>query len=107
MISGAYIHICKWLHSLWGATATLIALGTAGIAMWKWWRSKTILECARQLRDYATRMKYFSNNPNASFPKSILMKQLGKRGKLIDRVLEFMEEKKWAVRLPDFHWKIN
>jgi hypothetical protein len=54
-------------------------------------------------------MRCLSDNPTAQFPITFLKESLGKDGKYITQVLEFMEEKGWAEKVKSGVglWHIN
>lgn len=104
-----YPLILHWIiaHLALISLSSVLAMASVVLKLFVWWKRKAILECARYLRDRTTQVKAFSGNPDPTFPKSWLMRQLGKKRWLIDEVLELMESKGWAIRCADFHWKIR
>jgi len=93
----------------------LLSLGSsivsiAGILarVWAWFKQRRVKRFARKVRTYADEVK--RKNPNLfAFPRQHLAERLGRSRKRIGEVLEFMEDKGWAVkvRFPADYWQIN
>jgi len=78
------------------------------VRIWDSVKQAGLKKFAWTLRDYADREK--QKEPNMwAFSRAALTRQLGRNGHRIREVLEFMEEKGWAVkaRNPVDCWHIN
>ncbi len=93
---------------------TLISLGSilTGIGMAvrasAWFKQRGVRSLARRVRNYVDEVR--RKNPNVfAFPRQHLAEQLGCTARRMGAVLEFMEEKGWAVkvRFPVDCWQIN
>jgi hypothetical protein len=89
----------------------VIPIGTTGgilVRIWGWVKEARLKRPAWSLREYADRER--QKEPNIyAFSRAALAKQLGKNAHRIREVLEFMEEKRWAVKVrhPADCWQIN
>jgi hypothetical protein len=101
----AFILAHRGLISVSGITAIV---GSVMFVI-RWYRSRRLLRCARELRRYATHIRVLSPDPVKSFHVIFLRKHLGSEGRYIYDVLELMEEKHWARKLeyPVGEWEIN
>ena len=78
------------------------------VRVWDFVKQRSLKKLAWILREYADREK--QKEPNMwAFSRAALTRQLGSSGHCIREVLEFMEEKGWAVkaRFPMDCWHIN
>ena len=78
------------------------------VRIWNFVKQRGVKKLAWILREYADRVR--QKQPNIwAFPRPVLTRQLGSSGHRIREVLEFMEEKGWAVkaRNPADCWHIN
>ena len=89
----------------------MIPVGNIGGLLERLWNSVKqgrLKKLAWNLRDYADSEK--RKEPNLyAFSRAALTRQLGQSSHRIREVLEFMEEKGWAVkvRFPVHYWQIN
>jgi hypothetical protein len=72
-------------------------------------RKILILECARKIRAYADQQRKAQRNELWCIHKDRIRVELGEHSALTDEVIEFMEEKGWAVKAnyPPECWRIN
>lgn len=65
-----------------------------------WNTQRTLLKCARSIRAWGDAEKL--KIPSVVYFKKVdIANQLGKKFRLLDDVLELMEEKKWAVKVTE------
>jgi hypothetical protein len=101
--------VWAWILAHWTSLSSIGAAWAAWWGMLIWFKSRKIHRCARSLRAYAQRMRQESPASIETFSIILLGKHLGKDRKILDDVIEYMEEKHWAekVAYPPGHWKIN
>ena len=82
----------------------LISFGTifTGIGMVLrtsvWFKQRSVKSLARRVRDYADEVR--RKNPNLfALPRQHLAEQIGCSARRMGEVLEFMEDKGWAVKV--------
>jgi len=100
-----------WLlaHKATVSISGIAALGGIAVRIWNWLNDRKLLRCTRTLRVKADRMRFLSDNPAPQFSIQFLKDSLGEDGKHITRVIEFMEKRGWAKKIPGGVglWEIN
>jgi hypothetical protein len=84
------------------------SFGGLAVKVWEAINLRGLKKLAWTLRDYADLVRHKEPNLHG-FPKSTLATVLGNSGHRIREVLEFMEQKGWAVKKhsPADCWDIN
>jgi hypothetical protein len=101
----AHFVAAYWKLISFGSIASGIGMAVRASA---WFKQRGVKSLSRRVREYADEVR--RKNPNLfAFPRKHLAEQLGCSVQRMGEVLEFMEEKGWAVkvRFPVDCWQIN
>ena len=101
----AHFVVTHWRLISFGTIFTGIGMVVRATA---WSKQRGVKSVSRRVRSYSDEVR--RKNPNVfAFPRQHLAEQLGCTAARMAEVLEFMEEKGWAVkvRFPVDCWQIN
>ena len=109
-VKASLASIWTWIIAYrgWISASSIAAISGGVWQMLNLFKKRKLLRYARILRAFAQRMRILSPSHVDSFPIKLLGDQLGKERKILDDLMEFMEEEGWAKKVdyPPGNWKI-